>query len=267
VIPHLELLHEAPKAQARPVPALLFVHGAFCGAWCWQQTFMPWFAARGFDCWAVSLEGHAGSEGRHYLGAVSIEDYRRNLCSVVKLMKQPPIMIAHSMGGFVLQQYLQHSALPGAAFLASVPPTGMATPSLRMMTQAPALFMKLNLYQHGSYDPDVRELRDLLFSTDAPIEAIETAIRLCQPESERAVMDMAMVNPLSIRQIHPTPTLVLGAAEDQLIGPEDVVATARQLGVSAEILPQMGHMMMMDTHWEHTALRLLTWLETLETLA
>jgi len=40
----------------------IMVHGAFCGAWCWQLRFMPWFAAHGYDCWALSLEGHAGSE-------------------------------------------------------------------------------------------------------------------------------------------------------------------------------------------------------------
>jgi pimeloyl-ACP methyl ester carboxylesterase len=87
VTPRLELLHEAPQGQARQAPALLFVHGAFCGAWCWQLRFMPWFAAHGYDCWALSLEGHAGSEGHNYLSAVSIEDYRRNLVSVVKQLK------------------------------------------------------------------------------------------------------------------------------------------------------------------------------------
>jgi hypothetical protein len=43
------------------------------------------------------------------------------------------------------------------------------------------------------------------------------------------------------------PALVLGAAEDMLISPEDVVATAERLDVNAEILPHMGHMMMLDT--------------------
>lgn len=261
--PHLELLHQSAKAPALDAPALLFVHGAFCGAWCWQYRFMPWFAERGYNCWALSLEGHAGSEGRNYLSAISIEDYRRNLVAAVKQIKSTPVMIGHSMGGYVIQQYLSHASLPGAAFLASSPPSGMATPSLRMMTQAPELFMKLNLYQHGHYDPDYVELRGLLFSDDVDDEALEATIRQCQPESQRAVMDMALVHPLAVRPLHPVNALVLGAAEDRLIAPADVVATAQRLDVTAEIMPHMAHMMMMDTHWQRVAERLLVWLKTL----
>lgn len=262
--PRLELLHQAAEAQARHAPALLFVHGAFCGAWCWQSSFMPWFAARGFDCWAVSLEGHAGSQGHDYLDAISIEDYRRNLQQVISQFATPPVVIAHSMGGYVLQQYLNHATLPGAAFLASVPPSGMAGPSLRLMTQAPALFMALNLYQNGRYNPGVDELRALLFSHDTDDAVIEATIRQCQPESQRAVMDMAMVSPLSIQSAAPMNALVLGAADDQLMAPEDVFATARHFGVEAEIMPQIGHMMMVDTRWKQVAERLLQWLETLD---
>ncbi|WP_230371066.1 hypothetical protein [Paludibacterium denitrificans] len=68
----LELVHEAAKGgvtDKRHAP-LLFVHGAYCGAWCWQQHFLPWFAARGYDCWAVSpgrprRERRTGLSGGH----------------------------------------------------------------------------------------------------------------------------------------------------------------------------------------------------------
>lgn len=261
--PRLELIHEAAQGTERDAPPLLFVHGAFCAAWCWQRTFMPWFARQGFDCWAISLEGHGDSDGHQYLSAISIDDYVRNLSAVVKRIKRTPIMIGHSMGGFVLQQYLTSHTLPAAAFLASVPPTGLASSSLRLLTQAPGLLLNLNLYQQGSYNPAESELRDLLLSHDAPDATTALLTQCCQQESQRAVMDMTLVNPLAIRPIRPLPALVLGAAEDMLISPEDVVATAERLDVSAEILPHMGHMMMLDTRWERTAERLLQWLDTL----
>ncbi|WP_036666379.1 alpha/beta hydrolase [Paludibacterium yongneupense] len=261
--PSLELVHEAARGAARARPPLLFVHGAFCAAWCWQQHFMPWFAERGFDCWALSLEGHGGSDGHHYLSAISIEDYRRNLVWAVKRLKTAPVMIGHSMGGYVIQNYLTHQPLPGVALLASVPPYGMAASSLRLMTQAPSLFMRLNLYQSSNYLPAVDELRAMLFSPDAPDETVASTMGLCQQESQRAIIDMTLVNPLGIMPLHETSALVLGAAEDRLVSPEDVVASAERLGVSAEILPHMGHMMMLDTHWEKTAERIFLWLETL----
>jgi len=261
--PRLELIHEAAQGTERDAPPLLFVHGAFCAAWCWQRTFLPWFARQGFDCWAISLEGHGDSDGHQYLSAISIDDYVRNLRAAVKRIKRTPIMIGHSMGGFVLQQYLTSHTLPAAAFLASVPPTGLASSSLRLLTQAPGLLLNLNLYQQGSYNPAQSELRDLLLSHDAPEATTALLMQCCQQESQRAVMDMTLVNPLAIRPIQPLPALVLGAAEDMLISPEDVVATAERLDVSAEILPHMGHMMMLDTRWERTAERLLQWLDTL----
>jgi len=261
--PRLELIHEAAQGTERDAPPLLFVHGAFCAAWCWQAHFLPWFAKQGYDCWALSLEGHGASGGREYLAAISIDDYVRNLSAAVKRIKRTPIMIGHSMGGFVLQQYLTSHSLPAAAFLASVPPTGLASSSLRLLTQAPGLLLNLNLYQQGSYNPVQDELRDLLLSRDAPEATTALLAQRCQQESQRAVMDMTLVNPMSIRPILPLPALVLGAAEDMLIAPQDVVATAERLDVNAEILPHMGHMMMLDTRWERTAERLLSWLEGL----
>ncbi|WP_252346054.1 alpha/beta hydrolase [Paludibacterium sp. B53371] len=261
--PRLELIHQPASGEARQAPPLLFLHGAFCGAWAWQPHFLPWFASQGYDCWALSLEGHGQSEGRHYLAAVSIEDYRKNLASAIRQIRQQPVVIAHSMGGFVLQQYLRHSPLPGAVLLASVPPAGLAGSSLRLLSNAPGLFIKLNLYQHGQYNPDYDELRALLFSPSTPDEDIEWLIRHSQQESQRALIDMTLVNPLAIGRPLPTPALVLGGAGDQLIHADDVVATAGHFGVSAEILPDTGHMLMLDTKWRQCAERIAAWLTLL----
>ncbi|MBV8648259.1 MAG: alpha/beta hydrolase [Paludibacterium sp.] len=265
VTPKLELIHHAAQGAARHAPPLLFLHGAFCGAWCWQPHFLPWFARQGYQCWALSLEGHGASSGHDYLSAISIDDYRKNLAWAIRQLDAPPVVIAHSMGGYVLQQYLRHASLPGAALLASVPPVGLAASSLRLLAHAPALFVKLNLYQHGQYNPDFNELRALLFSADTPDDDVEWMIRHSQSESQRALIDMTLVNPLALGRTHPLPTLVLGAADDALIHADDVVATARHLNVNAEILPGMGHMMMLDTRWQACAERIATWLGTLET--
>ena len=258
--PRLELIHETAKGVAQPAPPLLFVHGAFTATWCWQEHFLPWFAERGYDCWALSLEGHGSSSGHDYLSGISIDDYVRNLSAIIRQLNHTPIVIGHSMGGFVLQQYLTLHALPGAVLLASVPPLGLAGSSLRLLAEAPSQFLALNLYQNGMHQPDWNELRDMLFSPAASDEAIALMARRAQPESQRAIMDMALVNPLFIRPLPPLPTLVLGAADDKLIAPADVVATATRLDSSAEVLPHMGHMMMLDRHWEQAAARMLEWL-------
>lgn len=73
----LEILQAAPRdpemvALSRRRPPLLFVHGAFCGAWIWNEHFLPHFADRGWEAYAVSLRGHGGSGDRNRLDEYGI---------------------------------------------------------------------------------------------------------------------------------------------------------------------------------------------------
>lgn len=223
---------------------------------------MPWFNEQGYDCWALSFEGHGQSEGHNYLAAISIDDYTANLRQIIEQhFPQPPIVIAHSMGGFVLQQYLTLHKLPAAVLLASVPPSGLANSSLRLMTQAPNLFLQLNLFQQGNHEPELNELRHMLFSDDADLAAVDWVAHHSQTESQRAIMDMTFVSPFLQRAIAPLPNLVLGASDDQLISAQDVAETAKLLNSQAEILPHLGHMMMLDNRWQDCAERILRWLK------
>ncbi len=43
----LEVISQQPQSNARPTP-LLFVHGAWHGAWCWEN-FLPYFAQHGYQ--------------------------------------------------------------------------------------------------------------------------------------------------------------------------------------------------------------------------
>ena len=45
-MPALELVEAGPAGPATGAP-ILFVHGAFGGAWMWREIFMPYFAAAG----------------------------------------------------------------------------------------------------------------------------------------------------------------------------------------------------------------------------
>jgi pimeloyl-ACP methyl ester carboxylesterase len=57
----LEVLTNIKQVTQRS--PILFVHGAWHGAWCWEN-FLPYFADRGYGAYAVSLRGHGASQGR-----------------------------------------------------------------------------------------------------------------------------------------------------------------------------------------------------------
>lgn len=95
-----------PSASARPTP-ILFVHGAWHDAWCWQEHFLPYFAQHGYVAHALSFRGHGNSAGRERLRWSGIADYVTDLAQVVQRLPTPPILIGHSMGGLVVQRYLE----------------------------------------------------------------------------------------------------------------------------------------------------------------
>ena len=81
----LEVLCRMPAGEARPTP-LLFVHGAYTAAWCWDENFLPWFAEQGYAAYAVSLSGHGASRGRAYLDSFSISERDSGLAGSSSLM-------------------------------------------------------------------------------------------------------------------------------------------------------------------------------------
>jgi non-heme chloroperoxidase len=62
-------------------------------------------------------------------------------------------------------------------------------------------------------------------------------------------------------RMHRPPMLILGAEHDALIPPDQVHMTAATYGRRAEIIPGVGHGMMLERDWEKVALRVAAWLD------
>src|SRR4029453_5911413 len=125
---NLEILSKYPLKSGQPTP-LLFIHGMMHGAWCWDVHFLDYFAHHGFAVHAVNLRGHGHSEGRERLRWSRIADYVENVANVVRQLPSRPILIGHSMGGFIIQKYLEDHVAPGAVLLSSPPPAGLLGPA------------------------------------------------------------------------------------------------------------------------------------------
>ena len=44
---HLERIDRHPTSPVAARPPLLFVHGAYCAAWCWDEHFLPFLRKMG----------------------------------------------------------------------------------------------------------------------------------------------------------------------------------------------------------------------------
>ncbi|ENO83858.1 alpha/beta hydrolase [Thauera linaloolentis] len=255
----LEVLCHSPSGTARPTP-LLFVHGAYVSAWCWEEHFLPWFAARGWASYAVSLSGHGHSRQREHLDTYSIDDYVRDVAEVVAKLPAPPVLIGHSMGGMVVQKYLEQHDAPAAVLMSSVPPQGLMSSAVGLMLQRPTLMSDLNRIMAGN-DVDISSLREALFHQPVDSADLQRYYSLSQPESHRAIWDMTLFNLPNPGRVRQVPMLVLGAEHDTLIPAEQVRTTAATYGRRAEIFPGMGHGLMLERDWKQVAERIAAWLE------
>ncbi len=233
----LEVYSATPASTHGKAP-LLFVHGAFAGGWMWTETFMPFFAAAGLSCHAVSLRGHGGSAGRESIAWHSISDYVDDLTTIVDWIAaeegQAPVLIGHSMGGFVVQKYLERRAAPGAVLLCSVPPQGLIAAQFHLLLQKPQLFAEINRILAGEYT-DTATLREALFAGEVEEHMLQAWLGQMQNESQRAIWDMSMFNLPQVWRMHRSPMLILGAEKDMLVPAFLVQTTAHTYGLNSPI--------------------------------
>jgi pimeloyl-ACP methyl ester carboxylesterase len=86
----LEVIDKGSSSEAHPVP-LLFVHGAYHAAWCWDENFLDYFADKGFRALAVSLRGHGQSTRCKPLRSCSIADYVEDVRAVADKLGCEPV--------------------------------------------------------------------------------------------------------------------------------------------------------------------------------
>lgn len=259
--PKLEIIHHAPEKDIGG-PPLLFIHGAFTGAWCWDENFLQWFADRGLHAYAVSLRGHGESEGHENLHSFGIDDYVEDVARAVATLPSPPVLIGHSMGGFIAQKYIINGDAAGMVLMASVPPSGLIGPAMTLAAIRPTLLWQIGAMQaHDEQYMTMEQVQAALFSDSVPVEVISKCMAKFQNESRRACMDMygfdmPFAAPLTYAQVK-----VIGAGKDLLISTPHVYATAAMYGVAADIFPHLGHGIMLEPGWEEVTASILAWLQ------
>jgi pimeloyl-ACP methyl ester carboxylesterase len=257
----LEVLSKRPEEGAHATP-LLFIHGMMLGAWSWDAHFLGYFAEHGFAAYAVNLRGHGNSEGRERLRWTRIADFVDDVADVVRQLPTAPILIGHSMGGFIVQKYLEDHDAPGAVLLSSPPPAGLLGTALRIARRHPFAFIKCNLTLDllpAIATPEMA--REAFFSADLPDEQVRAYWKLMREgESYLAFLDMVALNLPKPRKVR-TPLLILGVGRDNMVAPSEIAATARAYHAQFEIIPDVAHNSMLEPRWEAVAEQILVWVE------
>lgn len=268
-VPDLEIISQRPVAPSA-APPLLFVHGAFCGAWVWQEHFLPWLAGQGFETYAVSLRGHGASGGYEHLADTHVFEYVADVLSVMERLPAAPVLIGHSMGGMVVQRAIEsfdikefqiQRPVRGAVLMSSVPPGGLWGTSLHMMTHDPSLFLQIAALQNfGMSSLSPKTIHRAMFSPSEPIEETRVYLERLQPESVAVQSDMTLALPPLPVNGRSIPMLVVGASEDSFVPPWMAHLTASHYGAESHVLNGVGHAMMLGQSWNLAASLLRDWL-------
>jgi pimeloyl-ACP methyl ester carboxylesterase len=260
----LEIIRtDAPDPRA----TVVLLHGAWHGAWCWQDGFAQRLATRGISTVAPSLRGHGGSTEGVHLNRIRMRDYVDDLSEVVEQTGAQsgaaPFVAGHSMGGAVVQGFLSRPNAPGiagAAMLASIPPRGLRGVTPKIAKYAPRAFAASNLtFDLGRLVGNPDRVRTLFFRPSTPDDIVEATAARVQSESFRAFV----LNLLGLERPRPhavgVPVWVMGATEDAIFTPAMVAATAGAWGATPVMFDEIGHDVMLDAGWERVADALADW--------
>ncbi|TRW82080.1 alpha/beta hydrolase [Mycolicibacterium sp. 018/SC-01/001] len=255
----LGVIDKGSSSDTHPVP-LLFVHGTGHGAWSWDEHFLGFFSERGYRAVALNMRGHGRSATSKPLRSCSVSDFVDDVTEVADSLPVRPAVIGHSLGGYVVQKYLETNDAPAGVLISSLPPGGSMGMTLRRIRRHPWLFVTSILT--GKQLPGLTPpplAREAFFSPHTPEEVVVRCAARLQEESAAALaetMHPRGIRPASVR----APILVIGAECDGGVSRKEVRATALAYRTEAEIFPGMGHDMMLEPGWRAVAERIDEWL-------
>ena len=257
----LEIVKKEPPGKRRPFP-LLFIHGMFHGAWCWEENFFPFFTNQGFVCYALSLRGHGKSEGKEKVWRTSINDYLEDIHFVVtQIMNETgcsPVLIGHSMGGSLVQLYLSKHNATGCALLASGPPWGWLPLTINVIRRNPLNFLMINLrLSMYVFIKTPKQFREVFFGVISE-EKLMAYHKLTCEDSYLAFIQLIAWKLPKISKIK-APVLVLGGEMDRIFSVASTQGTARAYGTDPIIFEGIGHELMVEDRWKDVAECMLNW--------
>jgi len=240
-------------------------HGAFCGGWVWRRFAEP-FRAAGHDVIAPDLPGHAADAPPDAVRGLSMRDYAGALADIAAAQDQPPVLVGHSMGGLVALMAAMRVRVAALVLLAPSPPWGVAGSTMEEAVSAVSLYA-LGPYWAQAIQPDYASFRR--FAVDrlpsAARHALHARMRL---ESGRALfetlnwwLDPFMTTMVDAARIG-APILCVAGGRDVIHPSATVRETARRLGASFEVMPDMSHWLPGEPGCEQVAAKCLAWIDS-----
>lgn len=245
-----EVLDKEKRHRVLVETPILFVHGM----WMESGVFSDWMlsANNPYDSFSLDLSCHGSSLGRGGtgLGEQQISDYVDDIIRAVVWMKmgcnydEPPIIVAHSMGGLAAMLAVEVVVCSRLALLMCAPPRGILLrgPVLRSLIKW--RYLK-PILMGQPFQLAKAEIDDLLLNGLEDLDNSQHGLSLSH-ESGRAARDILMwkhaLLPLVMKvgnysHVDRSKIHVFSGRDDRLIRPGVGKALAKKLGCTHHMLP------------------------------
>jgi pimeloyl-ACP methyl ester carboxylesterase len=247
-------------------PPLVFVHGAFCGGWAFDDFRQP-FENAGFATHAPDLPFHAPDADGRDLARTGVRRYAKAIATFARTLPAPPVLLGHSLGGLVAQMAATRMDVAALVLLAPSPPWGVMPTTFDEHSSNFGLAM-LGDYWRRPVAPDYGVARQYTLDRFDSASARALFARFL-PESGRAMQetihwwtDPTAATAAPAYRIK-APVLALAGGADRVNPPSTVRRIARrfpQTQAAFHTFEGMSHWMIGEPGWEDVAQLVLAWL-------
>lgn len=232
------------KRNGEIKPTLIFVHGAWHGAWTWKPLIER-LEAMGYPCKAFDFTGHGDRPRDAWFSLRGIGSYIKDL-EAVAVEHPEAVLIGHSMGGLVIQRYLRKHKVRGAVLMAPVPHN--AIPLSRIMRVILDLRLRAFSMLFGLHDIGEPGISRLFFYDSETDEALVSAnaASICS-ESPRLIWRNSLAGKFHLRPYRPAaplPMLVLAGGRDYFFSPARMKRVADQYKGDFVLFKDLPHNIM-----------------------
>ncbi|CAN8074899.1 unnamed protein product [Agarophyton chilense] len=255
-------------------PVILFVHGALHGAWCYKY-FQQYFADRGYITKSISLRGCGGSEVEQ-TSSTTISEHISDLNEAIPKLVGPAsfVIVAHSMGGFLVQKWVEQNtdiSIAGLVLMASTPPTGNSQIIKRLLGKLGLWnWLRLSIgFMRQTAKRDLSFCRELFFSkkdSDDFSEELEGDQKL-QEHMEQFKKTRLALDTSSFQTVVQNTgvfggkVMVVCATDDMIVDREANQETAEFWDGELRVIQNAPHDLMLYSKWEKPAGLILKWLQ------
>lgn len=250
---------------------IFMIHGMWGGPWYWEN-YIKFFKSKNYTCIAATLRYHdmdPKDSPDPRLGRTSLLDYADDLEKEIKTLKEPPVIMGHSMGGILAQMLAAKGLAESLVLLTPASPRGILALTPSVLWSFHEVITRWGFWRkpmRQSFKNAVYSMLHLL-----PPDERRAAYERFVYESGRAaseigfwIFDRAKATAVNAAKIN-CPVLVIGGAHDR-ITPVSVVrkVAARYKRTSTyKEFSDHAHWVIAEPGWQEIAAYIDGWLKSL----